>query len=96
MKKKKLNLNKLKVESFVTSMEEGKEETAKGGFQPISLPLPGCGPLTLPPGCNIITRFGPGCGITQPPRCFPITQNPIDCFITQVGPGCGTGFPPFC
>jgi len=31
MKKKKLNLEQLKVQSFVTSMENEKENTVKGG-----------------------------------------------------------------
>ena len=33
MKKSKLNLNDLKVESFVTNINTGKSETVKGGFQ---------------------------------------------------------------
>jgi len=31
MKKKKLNLDQIKVESFVTSMDNEKENTVKGG-----------------------------------------------------------------
>ncbi|WP_222931315.1 pinensin family lanthipeptide, partial [Xanthovirga aplysinae] len=33
MKKKKLNLGQIKLESFVTSLEDKKAETAKGGHQ---------------------------------------------------------------
>ncbi len=38
MRKKKMNLKSLKVKSFVTSMEENKESTAKGGG-PILTPI---------------------------------------------------------
>ena len=31
MKKKKLSLDQLKVNSFVTGLEDGKKQTAKGG-----------------------------------------------------------------
>jgi len=31
MKNKKLNLNELKAKSFVTDLEDGKENTVKGG-----------------------------------------------------------------
>lgn len=47
-KKKKLNLSSLEVKSFVTSMEETEESTAKGG-QPVVMPV-----LTRPP-CFIVT-----------------------------------------
>ncbi|WP_222931368.1 pinensin family lanthipeptide [Xanthovirga aplysinae] len=33
MKKKKLKLDQIKLESFVTSLEKGKENTVKGGAE---------------------------------------------------------------
>lgn len=45
MKKSKLNLNELKVKSFVTDLENGKENTVKGGHD--------CDPThTCPPTNN--------------------------------------------
>ncbi|ELR73668.1 hypothetical protein C900_02072 [Fulvivirga imtechensis AK7] len=37
MKKKKLNLNDFKVQSFVTSVEGQAEETVKGGFHTLEI-----------------------------------------------------------
>lgn len=34
MKKKKLNLSELKVQSFITKLENGMENTVKGGNDP--------------------------------------------------------------
>lgn len=51
MKKKKMNLEALKVKSFVTTMEDGTENTAKGGTLI----------FTANPGCIIIIRTRANC-----------------------------------
>lgn len=35
MKKRKINLNELQVSSFRTNLDSGKEETVKGGIEPL-------------------------------------------------------------
>lgn len=54
MKNKKLNLNELKVKSFVTDLENGKENTVKGGAITVEV---GC---TMFPICT-----WDGCGIPE-------------------------------
>ena len=51
MSKKKLNLEGLKVKSFVTSMEDGQEDTAKGGAIQPAITRPPCIVQTGPAGC---------------------------------------------
>ena len=83
MKKKKLNLNDFKVQSFVTSVEGQAEETVKGGSHlgcggtvPIATPL-----CTLGTTCCLDTRVqiicdgyyttpGGGCPIISFNGCF--------------------------
>lgn len=65
--KKKMNLSTLKVTSFVTKVEESKEETVKGGRPvPISIPIE----LTLAePGCPWYSELYTAC--TYPPSALP-------------------------
>ena len=51
MNNKNINLKKLKVESFVTSLLEEKVETVKGGWNKYSIYPAGSGIL----GCSIVT-----------------------------------------
>lgn len=67
MKKKKMNLDSLKVTSFVTNMEESTEETVKGG-RPIQITTPI--KLTLAePGCPWYSELYTAC--TCPPSALP-------------------------
>ncbi len=60
MKKNSLNLNALKIESFVTSVEGNELDTKKvnGGFMH-TCPLPGTEFITVP--CNCGTSVGGNC-----------------------------------
>ena len=53
MKKSKLSLEDFKVQSFVTSVDQEKEKTFKGGVctQQATLPCTICFPTGSPPGC---------------------------------------------
>ena len=66
--KKKMNLSALKVTSFVTKVEESKEETVKGGRPPIQITTPV--KLTLAePGCPWYSELYTAC--TCPPSALP-------------------------
>lgn len=58
MKKKSLNLKALKIESFVTSLENNEELTVKGGAMH-TCPIPDPEFVTTPCNCN--TSFGQIC-----------------------------------
>jgi len=58
MEKSKLNLDNLKVESFVTTMANGKDNTVKGGTGH-TCPIPYPEFHTTPCNCN--TSFGQIC-----------------------------------
>ena len=51
MKKKSLNLESLKIESFVTSLEKDGELTVKGGYNH-TCPIPDPEFATTPCNCN--------------------------------------------
>jgi len=53
MKNKKLNLNELKVKSFVTDLEAGKENTVRGGGGSNE-----CSPGAPSTGCNSLLLTG--------------------------------------
>lgn len=66
-----MKLSELKIKSFVTGLEDGKANTAKGGTMGVSNPVlcmagqtdegePGCGPDT-----NNTLDGRPGCGFSQ-------------------------------
>ena len=64
MKKGKLNLNELQVSSFTTNLNTDKEETVKGGIEPLRS-------FYCPPTRNGLCTFGvclsmgPGCSDWQ-------------------------------
>ncbi len=58
MKSKKLNLNEMKVKSFVTSFEDEKENTVRGGTRNQSLDTRVC---TFTPCGSLDTGGTPGC-----------------------------------
>ncbi len=75
MKKLKLNLDELKVQSFVTSLDDRPDQTVHGGTGPINpSAVDGCRSALFPcdpipiftnGGCNIPTRncsWNDGCG----------------------------------
>lgn len=47
MKNEKLNLNELKIKSFVTNVEAPKVDTVKGGLKPATIEFM----CTIPPVC---------------------------------------------
>ena len=85
MKKKKLNLNDFKVQSFVTSVEGQAEETIKGGSHVIGCggPVPIATPLcTMGTTCCLETRIQIICDgyYTTPEAGCPIISINKDCF----------------
>ncbi len=65
MKKgKKLNLNELKVKSFVTEFVNGKENTAKGGYNVLPKTALNCKP-TFGMNCTFDECFSQGAGCSD-------------------------------
>ena len=59
--KKKMNLNALKVTSFVTVVDEKKNETVKGGFE-VNVSQNICQFTNLPWQCTWISELNTACG----------------------------------
>ncbi|MEL6562524.1 MAG: pinensin family lanthipeptide [Bacteroidota bacterium] len=78
--KKKLNLDQLKVNSFVTDLSKNTEKTVKGGVQYWSDvacdSAEDCGLLSWPGGCNKPTVYGPHCGYSDGRCDIPDTNPP--------------------
>jgi hypothetical protein len=79
MKNKKLNLNSLKVTSFVTSLEKNKQETLKGGV------TENCGASfnacpTVPVNGCAVASYNQACPTIPVAECNPNSDIPEICF----------------
>lgn len=73
MKNTKLNLRKIKIESFVTNMAEEVSETIKGGVNISSRDFISCNDPSVPPYCPPASN--PACTYPTSPLCDLSTEN---------------------